>query len=93
MNRQEFTEKLEKYFLPHQAEKFADYAEKLHGVARYGALGSMTGFDYICIRMAEEASKGIMWLVQYAADIIGEIEVMDNMPDFDRLMADTESDW
>ena len=52
MNRQEFTEKLKKYFLPHQAEKFADYAEKLHGVARYGALGSMTGFDYVCIRIA-----------------------------------------
>ena len=45
MNRQDFTEKLRKYFLPNQAEKFADYAEKLHGVARYGALRSMTGFD------------------------------------------------
>ena len=93
MNRQDFTEKLEKYFIPHQAEKFADYAEKLHGVARYGALGSMTGFDYICIRMAEEASKGIMWLMQYAADIIGEIEVLDNMPDFDKLMEDIEAEW
>ena len=77
MNRQDFTEKLEKYFLPHQAEKFADYAEKLHGVARYGALGSMTGFDYICIRMAEEA----------------KIEVLDNMPDFDKLMEDIEAEW
>lgn len=93
MNRQEFTRKLTKYFLPNQVEKFADYAEKLQGLTRYGALGSMTGFDYICIRLAEEASKGIMWLVQYAADIIGEIEVLDNMPDFDKLMEDIEAEW
>jgi len=93
MNRQNFVKKLEKYFLPQQAEKFADYAEKLQGVARYGALGSMTGFDYVCIRLAEEASKGIMWLMQYAADILGEIEVMDNMPDFDKLMDDIEAEW
>jgi len=93
MNRQEFTEKLEKYFLPHQAEKFADYAEKLHGVARYGALGSMTGFDYICIRLAEEAEKGYMWLVQYSADIVGERVIMDNLPDFDKLAEDVDNEW
>lgn len=93
MNRQEFTEKLEKYFLPHQAEKFADYAEKLHGVARYGALGSMTGFDYVCIRIAEEAEKGYMWLVQYSADIVGERAIMDNLPDFDKLAEDVDNEW
>ena len=93
MNRQDFTEKMGKYFLPHQAEKFADYAEKLHSVIKCGALRSMTGFDYLCIRMAEEASKGIMWLMQYAADILGEIEVLDNMPDFDKLMDDIEAEW
>ena len=93
MNRQEFTEKLEKYFLPHQAEKFADYAEKLHGVARYGALGSMTGFDYVCIRLAEEAEKGFMWLVQYSADIVGERAIIDNLPDFDKLAEDVDNEW
>ena len=93
MNRQDFTEKLEKYFLSQQVKTFADYAEKLQEFTRYGALGSMTGFDYICIRMAEEAGKGIMWLMQYAADIIGEIEVLDNMPDFDKLMEDIEAEW
>jgi hypothetical protein len=93
MNRQEFTEKLEKYFLPHQAEKFADYTEKLHGVARYGALGSMTGFDYVYIRIAEEAEKGYMWLVQYSADIVGERVIMDNLHDFDKLAEDVDNEW
>lgn len=93
MNRQDFTEKLTKYFLPQQVETLANYAEKLQVHTKYGALGSMTGFDYICIRMAEEAGKGFMWLVQYVADIVGEIEVMDNFPDFDALMADIEAEW
>ena len=31
--------------------------------------------------------------MQYAADILGEIEVMDNMPDFDKLMEDIEAEW
>lgn len=93
MDRYDFVEKMEKYFSPKQVGVFADYAEKLEGMTRYGALGSMTGFDYLCIRMAEEASKGIMWVVQYAADIIGEIEVLDNMPDFDKLMEDIEAEW
>ena len=93
MNRQDFTEKMSAYFDPMQVKALADYAEKLQGLARYGSLGSMTGFDYICIRFAEEASKGYTWLVQYAADIIGEREVMENMPDFDRLSADIEVEW
>lgn len=93
MDRQDFTRKLTKYFLPNQVEKFADYAEKLQGLTRYGALGSMTGFDYICIRLAEEAEKGYMWLVQYSADIVGERAIMDNLPDFNKLMADIEAEW
>lgn len=93
MNRQSFTEKMFKYFDHVQVKTLADYAEKLHGFAKYGSLGSMTGFDYICIRFAEEASKGYTWLVQYAADIIGEREVMENMPDFDKLMEDIEVEW
>lgn len=88
MNRQDFTEKMSTYFDPMQVKALADYAEKLQGLARYGSLGSMTGFDYICIRFAEEASKGYTWLVQYAADIIGEREVVENMPDFDGLYTD-----
>ena len=93
MNRQEFTEKLEKYFTPQQVTAFADYAEKLHGLSKYGSLGSMTGFDYICIRLAEEAEKGYMWLVQYSADIVGERVIMDNLPDFNKLMEDIEAEW
>lgn len=93
MDRQDFTRKLTNYFLPNQVEKFADYAEKLQGLTRYGALGSMTGFDYICIRLAEEAEKGYMWLVQYSADIVGERAIMDNLPDFNKLMADIETEW
>ena len=93
MNRQEFTEKLEKYFTQKQVVAFADYAEKLHGLTRYGALGSMTGFDYVCIRIAEEAEKGYMWLVQYSADIVGERAIMDNLPDFNKLMEDIEAEW
>lgn len=93
MNRQDFTEKMSTYFDSMQVKALADYAEKLQGLAKYGSIGSMTGFDYICIRFAEEASKGYTWLVQYAADIIGEREVMENMPDFDRLSADIEVEW
>lgn len=93
MNRQNFMEKMSTYFDPMQVKTLADYAEKLQGLAKYGSLGSMTGFDYICIRFAEEASKGYTWLVQYAADIIGEREVVENMPDFDRLSADIEVEW
>ena len=93
MNRQGFTEKMSTYFDPMQVKALADYAEKLQGLAKYGSLGSMTGFDYICIRFAEEASKGYTWLVQYAADIIGEREVMENVPDFDKLSADIEVEW
>lgn len=93
MNRQEFTEKLEKYLTPQQVAAFADYAEKLQGLAKYGSLGSMTGFDYICIRLAEEAEKGYMWLVQYSADIVGERAIMDNLPDFNKLMSDIEVEW
>ena len=93
MNRQDFTEKLEKYFTPQQVAAFADYAEKLRGLTRYGALGSMTGFDYVCIRLAEEAEKGYMWLVQYSADIVGERAIMDNLPDFNKLMEDIEAEW
>lgn len=92
MTRQDFTDKMQKYFTTEQTEKLAAYCEKLDGMVKYGAIGDMNGYSFMCIRMAEEADKGIMWLATYVEDIIGDVK-HDEIPDLEQMMADMEVEW
>ena len=90
MDRQDFYNKLSPYFKMEQIDKLAAYAERLDDSVKYGAIGEMNGYSFLCIRMLEEANKGITWLVTFIEDIIGEVEYREDFPALEQMIKDME---
>lgn len=93
MDRQDFYNKLSPYFKMEQIDKLAAYAERLDNSVKYGAIGEMNGYSFLCIRMLEEANKGITWLVTFIEDIIGEVEYREDFPALEQMIKDMEVCW
>ena len=93
MSKQEFYDKLNPYFKADQIDKLAKYAENLDNTVKYGAIGEMNGYSFLCIRMQEESAKGILWLTTFIEDIIGEIRYKEDFPALEQMMEDMEVEW